>query len=243
MSKRILSATVTGVLLLVFTTSVFAAEPSGQGAPASDTITVVGNGTAYASPDVAYISLGVEIINPDVTAAVNSATETINAVNAALSGFGISEADVRTENFYIYREPIYGPEGPTGEGNFRVSHTLRVTVRDTEQVPDILSAALGAGANSVGGVMYDVEDKSALESEARRMAIDNARAKAEELAQLLNVSIGDVVMVVEQPNYSPVFAGYGGGGGGFEAAVAAPPIAPGSLAVSVSVQISYAIVR
>lgn len=243
MSKRLLSIMLVSVLMVVFTGSALAAQPVGQGDPISDTITVTGYGTAYAAPDVAYVSVGVEILDPDVTAAVNSATETINAVNAALSEFGIGEADVRTENFYIYREPIYGPEGPTGEGNFRVSHFLRVTVRETEKVPDLLSAVLEAGANSVGGVTYDVEDKSTVESEARRMAIDNARVKAEELAQLLNVSVGDVVVVTEVPSYSPMFGGYGGGGGAVEASVAPPPIVPGSLAVSVSVQITYAIVR
>lgn len=243
MSKRLLSVLIVSVMLAVFTGSALAAQPVGQGGPISDTITVTGYGTAYAAPDVAYVSVGVEILDPDVTAAVNSATETINAVNAALSEFGIGEADVRTENFYIYREAIYGPEGPTSEGNFRVSHFLRVTVRETEKVPELLSAVLEAGANSVGGVTYDVEDKSALESEARKIAIDNARAKAEELAQLLGVSVGDVVMVSEVPNYGPVFGGFGGGGGAAEASVAPPPLAPGSLAVSVSIQVTYAIVR
>lgn len=240
MFKRITILGIVVVMLMALSGTAFAQEPVTT---PSDSITVVGYGTAYAAPDIAYVSVGVEILNPDVQAAVNEATNTINAVNAALTEFGISEADIRTENFYIFRESIYTPEGVPGQGSFRVSHLLRITVRETERVPEILAAVLGAGANSVGGVTYDVADKAAVESQARAAAIENARVKAEELAGLVSVTIGDVVSVSEVPNYGIPY-GYGGGGGGVAMdTVAPPPIAPGSLAVSVSVQITYSIVR
>lgn len=241
MSKRILVIGMMVVFLMSVSGTVLAAPPQQEILP--DSVTVVGYGTAYAAPDVAYVSVGVEMVNPDVTVAVNDATNAINAVNAALSEFGISGADVRTENFYIYRESVYSPEGIPSQGSFRVSHSLRVTVRDTAQVPQVLSAVLNAGANSIGGVQYDVEDKSALESQAREIAVANARAKADEMAALLGVTLGDVVAVVEVQNYGLPYGGFGGGGGGVMESVAQPPIVPGSLAVSVSVQISYAIVR
>lgn len=210
--------------------------------PAENTITVTGQGVAYAAPDIAFISLGVEVSDPDVNIAVNTANENMEAVRAALMSLGVGDNDIRTENFYIYRETIYNEGAPTPDGVFRVSNYLRVTVRNTEQVPQVLSAALEAGANSVNNVVFSVEDTDAIASEARELAVDNARVRAQELADLTEVSVGDVLAIVEGSNaFDPYFAnyGYGGGGGG----AGAPPIEGGSLAIQVIVQVTFELVR
>ena len=151
--------------------------------------------------------------------------------------------DVRTENFYIYREAFYGDQGPTGEGIFHVNNVLRITVRDTDSVPAILTAALEAGANSVNGVFFDVEDTAGLRSDARALAVENARAVAAELAELLGVQLGDVVAIREGADFSsPQYANLGvggGGGGGFTA----PPVEGGTLGVTVNVEITFELVR
>lgn len=236
------------ILLLLAVVALAAVLPLGsvsaqEGVP-PQTITVTGFGTAYAAPDIASLSVGVETMNEDVTVAMDDATNRINDVMAALKAQGIEEADIRTENFYIYRETFYGPEGPTGEGQFRVSNNINVTVRDTEKVPEILSAMLAAGATNVYNVSFNVEDTAALESEARKLAIEDARATAEELAALLGVSVGEVVAVAEYSTPSQPFSGYAyGGGGGGGAAPAPPPIQGGSLAVSISVEVKFELVR
>jgi uncharacterized protein YggE len=188
---------------------------------------------------------GVEVMSEDVTVAVNDANDRTNAVTAALTALGVAEGDIRTAGFYIYREQFYGPEGPTGEGQFRVSNQLEVTIRDTSLVPQAVTAMLEAGANSINNVSFNVADNAGLESQARNLAVADARAVAEELANLMGVSVGDVISVTEIPSsgvVNPMFAGgYGGGGGGVQ--VAPPPIEGGSLAVLVNVEVTFAIVR
>jgi uncharacterized protein len=215
----------------------------GQSSSLPDTIRVTGQGTTFAAPNIAYISAGVETVNTDVTVAVEEANSTVEAIIASLTEFGITEDDVRTENFYIYREGSY-PSDPAIPSNFRVSNALRVTVRNTEQVPQVLSAMLSAGANMVNGVQYDVADTAALKSEARSLALADARAVAEQLAAELGVTLGDVVTITEFPVYgASLYYGGGMGGGGGSASVSAPPIEAGNLAVSVQVEVTYAIVR
>lgn len=219
-------------------------EPAVAAATMPLTISVSGSGTAYAAPDIAYVSLGVEIMNADVRAAVDDANARMEAIRAALAELGIPDADIRTENFNIYRETFYGPEGPTGEGQFRVNNAFRVTVRDINNVATVLTTALEAGANSVGGVMFDIDDRDAVESEARALAVEDARKVANELAALMGVSVGEVVSISEGTvPVTPFFDNYGGMGGAVAQDMSNVPVEAGSLAVNVGVNITFELVR
>jgi uncharacterized protein YggE len=222
-----------------------AGSVAAQDDDAINTITVNGFGTAHAAPDVAIVSVTIDTTNDDVAIAVNDANSRVEAVMASLATFDIPQADIRTDNFYIYREAFYGPEGPTGEGTFHVSNMLSVTARDTEVVSQILAAVLEAGATGINGVSFTIEDSDALESEARSSAVDEARAVAAELAALTGVSVGDVVAISELGGGGgPLFNQFGfGGGGGGGGGIGAPPIEGGALAVSVSVQVTFELVR
>ncbi|NJL92523.1 MAG: SIMPL domain-containing protein [Anaerolineae bacterium] len=209
-----------------------------------NTITVNGFGTAFAPPDLAYISLGVEVMNEDVSVAVNQTNQQIQAVISALLALGIEREDIRTENFSIYQERFYGPEGPSESSTYRVSNMLRVTVRDIQQIAEVLAGAVNAGANAIYGVNYDIADRQAVASEARSRAVENARAVAEELAGLLGVSVGNVLAVADtgSPN-QPMFDTYGLGGGATAESVTQPPIEVGMLGVSVNIMVTFELVR
>jgi uncharacterized protein YggE len=105
-------------------------------------------------------------------------------------------------------------------------------------VTTVLGAAIEAGANNVNSVNFNLSDPEQLLSEARSLAVENAHTKAEELAALNGVEIGEVVSVSEViGGVTPVFnefsaAGIGGGGG---------PLLPGDVEVSVRLQVTYAI--
>src|SRR5688500_6559383 len=107
MSKRIFAALMI-IMVLAVPISASAQEPVTTPVnPLPLTISVTGEGTAYANPDIAYLSMGVEITDADVTTAVNLANERVEAIRAALEAAGIAAGDVRTENFFIYRETFY----------------------------------------------------------------------------------------------------------------------------------------
>jgi hypothetical protein len=210
------------------------------------TITVTGYGVAYGAPDVVMVGLGVESSDPDIVVAMNGVTERMNAVNQALQAGGVEVKDIRTESFYIYQDYKYGtgmemqPEEP--QPFYRVSTTVAVTVRQTDKVAELLAAAVNAGANVVNYIQFDIQDRSALESEARGLAVTDARARADELAGLMGLTVGEVLQVNEgSGGYGPYpMYGLGGGGGGAE--MAAPPsISQGTLSVSMTVTVTFAV--
>jgi len=218
------------------------AAPSGQDDLPLHTITVTGTGTAYGAPDIVRVGLGVEASNQDILAAMEDTNARMNAVIQALDANGVAAEDIRTENYSIYQDYSYGMPGPAETGEqpaptYRVSIGVNVTVRNPDQVGQLLAAAVSAGANMVNYLQFDIDDRAALESEARVLAVADAHDRAAQLAEQLGLVVGDPVRVVEGGNdYSPLRYG---AGGGMDVAASAPPISQGTLSVGMSVTITY----
>lgn len=207
-------------------------------------VVVLGTGTASAEPEIAQVTFGVELRGDDPAAIVDQAAEKMDRAIAAARELGIAEEDIQTSGYNLWVENIYDPNTgmPTGEVVYHVSHYTQATLRDLERVGDLLAAVVAAGANSISGVTFTVENPDALVRQARQQALENARSQAEQMAQGLGISLGKPVLVMETSGgYIPVEMSRAVGGGGMEVAVSAPSISPGSFSVSVSVQVVYEI--
>jgi hypothetical protein len=122
-----------------------------------------------------------------------------------------------------------------------VDNTVYVTVRDLAKLGDLLDEAVEAGANTINSIAFDVADKTEAMKEARKLAVEAAQAQAEELAAAAGVELGGLQSISYFDNMSyPVFEGKGMGGGGADAALSVP-INPGTMQLSVNVQIAYEI--
>jgi uncharacterized protein YggE len=216
--------------------------PSGAApvANANGGITVIGQGEAFGSPDHAQIQAGVETFADTVSAATSQNEATIQAIMAALGEMEIPEDAIQTSNYSLWAEQVYGDRGPEGIAGYRVSNLVTIKIDSIDRVGDVIAAVTEAGANNIHGVSFSVADPAALEAEARESAIANARAKATSLADLSNVTLGEVVAISEVIG-SPTPLLRGMGGGAAETAAAAPSISPGELSVQVQVQVSFAI--
>jgi uncharacterized protein YggE len=217
-----------------------AAIASTSDAP-TNSITVTGFGEANGAPDVAYVMLGVDIVNEDIGEAVSQSNQTTEQVHDAILQLGVAEEDLQTTDFSVWTEDIFSQETgmPTGERRYHVVNMVRITVRDLAQTADVIDAGLDAGANSVGGLSFGIDDTTALESEARVDAVADARARAEALAEALGVTLGGPIIATENYGYGgiPVVReaamGMGGGGGA--------SISEGQMTVSVQVTVTYSI--
>jgi uncharacterized protein YggE len=220
-----------------------AATPGQQTAAGANTggVTVVGQGTSFGQPDQATVVVGVDTFAPTVAEATAQNQATLDNVMAALEAAGIATEDIQTTNYSLYAEQIYGDKGPEGIAGYRVSNQVNVKIRDISAVGDVLAAVTEAGANAIYGVNFTVADPAALEAEARAKAMEDARKRAESLAELGGVSLGDIVLISEVVGSPVMPLGMGGGGFAMEQAAAAPGISPGQLSYQVQVQVTYGI--
>jgi uncharacterized protein YggE len=113
-------------------------------------------------------------------------------------------------------------------------------LRDLDQVGRLLASVIKAGANTISGVSFTVDNPEALVEEARQQALEDAQDKGERMAEALVAALERPILVTEVGGGYPILADRGIGSGGCTAAdVAAPSVSPGAFSVSVSVQVVY----
>lgn len=206
-------------------------------------IKVVGFGEALGQPDEAQVTVGVETFAPKVNDATAENEATIEAILTALEKAGIDADDIQTSNYSLWAEQKYGDNGPEGIAGYRVSNQVSVVIRDIDKVGDVLAAVTSAGANSIYGVQFSVADPVALEGEAREKALENARQRAESLAQLSGLTLGDIRAIDEASNQFSAPLPMGGGGFGGGAADSSTSISPGQLSYQSQVQVTFDVVE
>jgi uncharacterized protein YggE len=238
-----------GVVMLIALALTIAGCSTVPGTPvseassnAADTITVTGFGKSRANPDRASVSVGVNIADENITRAVEESNETIARITDAVMALGVEEADIQTTNFTIWAEEQWDQE--TGQRKeeklYRVDSQIQIIVNDTEKIGKILETSIANGANNIYGLSFGIQDSSDLAAEARVLALEDARQRAEQIAQELGVTLGEVQRAVEisggwvQPFFESAMYGIGGGGG-------EPPISEGSMTVTVSIDVTFKI--
>lgn len=205
------------------------------------TVSVIGNGKVTAQPDIATIQVGVETRAESAQAAAQDNTQLMAKVLAALKDAGIADKDMQTANYNLYVDQQRGPNGELLKPvQYVASNTVRATVRDLDKVGAVLDAVVTAGANQVQGISFGVADMSKLQIQAETNALDDAKARAQALAERAGLQLGDVLSISENisspPPSLPMI-------GVFDLARAAQPVPvqPGELVFSAQVQVVYAI--
>ena len=242
MNKKYFVFAIVAVLALVVS-ACGAPTTINQAAPdALRTLNISGLGVVYLTPDIAYITIGVNTQRGNASEAVDVNKTQTTAVIQAIKDSGVEDKDIRTNNFSIWSSPSYDEFGQINGTSYVVDNTVNVTVRDLDKLGDLLDAAITAGANSIYSIQFDVEDKTEAQKEARAKAVQDAMTEATELAATAGVELSQIQNISYYESGGPYYydTGKGGGGDGFSD-VASVPIQPGQLAISVTVNITYTI--
>jgi len=204
------------------------------------TLHVSGEGRAFAAPDVARATIGVDVENDSLARATADAAARMRGVLAAFGKAGVASKDVRTVRYdvEVRRKPVK-LSGSGGEpSGYRVVNQVQVTIRDLGKVGAILDQVVAAGANEVSGLSFDKEDTSGERSRALEAAVADARAKAGVLARAAGATLGEVLQVTEggrgpMPMQRESFA--------MAKASGDVPIAEGQLEIAASVDLTFAL--
>ena len=223
----------------------------GQGAQTSNVISVQGEGEVFAVPDIAEISFSARAEKKTVGEAQKEVTSVMNSAIDFIKKSGIEERDIKTTNYNAYPKyeyqtsgtDIYIPRpGKQVITGYEVTHTITVKVRDTEKAGSILEGLGKLGVSDIYGPNFSIDDDEELRAEAREKAIDNAKEKADALAEDLGVRLVRIVSFTEGGYPYPVYLkagaeGYGMGGD----ASSAPSVPSGENKIVSNVTITYEI--
>ena len=198
----------------------------------SNIISVSGSGSAYASPDIAYVSVTVVTQSATATEAQQKNAVTMTSVIEALRSIGVTKEELATEQYSL--RPIYDYDKQQRIVGYECRNSLRVTWKKVYEVGTVLDAAVKAGANNVGSVSFGLSRQKvdSLTSEAIKEAVADADAKAQALASSLKLTIVGKASASIGTSYVPRSAGY-------ELKADSSPILPAELHVTITVNVDY----
>ena len=148
---------------------------------------------------MATIELGVESEADDVATAIDISNDIVEQVTQALIDSGMAATDIQSTRFNVWREEGFDrlTGQPTDEVTFHVDSTVRVKVRDIDQISSTIQTGLDAGATNIYGLTFSIDDSADLEAEARLQALDDAEDRAQQLASALGKTLGKPIIVSE----------------------------------------------
>jgi uncharacterized protein YggE len=205
----------------------------------SDIVTVHGQGSVNITPDTALAQIGVEARAAQLNDALSDANQRMTEVLESVRALGIDSRDISTSRIAI--EPIAAPRRNEGDpvriDGYRVGNTAQVRIRDVRAVGRVLDAVVRAGANTVGSLAFTVSDRTAVEAQARTLAVRDAATKARQLADAAGVRLGALLSLSEQGIGRPIPVARG------VAAMSSMPVEPGEVEVTVVVEARYRLDR
>jgi uncharacterized protein YggE len=203
-------------------------------------ITVSGDGEVFGEPDIAMLSLGVEVERNSVGEAREAAATTMEAILAALKENGVAEEDIQTTRFSVEARYDYPINEPAVLRGFAVNNVVAAKIRNIDDTGTVIDGALEAGGNAarIESLQFTIDDASTLEDEARKAAMAAARAKAETLAGEAGVELSAPISITESGGPVPI-AFDDAAAADFAQETSRTPIEAGLLQVDVQVQVVY----
>ncbi|MFP7571565.1 SIMPL domain-containing protein [Marivita sp. S2033] len=178
---------------------------SSAWADESGRITVSGEGSVFAVPDMAVITMGASAEADTAKAAMDETSAITSAILDQLAELEVAPRDIQTSDLTL--NPVWtnrsnNDERPRIDG-YQASNRVTVRIRDLEKLGQVLDAVLGDGATDLGGLQFSLSEPEPLMNEARIKAVADARARAELFAKAAGVTLGDLIDLSETGRGSP----------------------------------------
>jgi len=181
------------VWLLTLTSAADAQPPQ---TPAEPVVVASGQGVVFAVPDRAWITVSAESRAPSPREAQRLNAEAMRPVQDKLRAAGIPADAIRTIAYDVQYEWDFVNNKRVGRG-YVARNTIDVRVDSIDRVGEFLEIAVGAGATALGGIRFDLKDQAKLEREALRLAVLDARAKADAAAAGAGRNVDRILRVEE----------------------------------------------
>ncbi len=207
----------------------------------SRSISLSGHGEVRLAPDLAIVTVGVMSSAATAREALDGNTKSMATIMAALKDAQIEMRDIQTSNFMVNPRYDYSQNNaqPPKVVAYDVSNNVTVTVRKLESLGVVLDQVVSSGSNQINGVMFQVSKPEAATDEARKLAVADARRKADIYAAASGVTLGQIMSLSEGGGYQPpvpVFKSMRA-----ESVSADVPISQGEQAIAVDVNITWEI--
>lgn len=214
----------------------------------TNTIAVDGEGKIYAEPDTLILTVQVSEMKTTTKEAQDAVNAKITQIQDILKANSVDSKNIQTTSVSVYPEYDYTEAGSKLKG-YRASHALTIKVKQAniqnkEVGSKIIDAVSGIGEVQVNNVSYDIDDKTDVYSQARKLAMEKAGKKAQEMADIAGVKLLKPISISESTNYyypTPMYANSYKGEMAATDSAAGWSISLGQLEFTINVNVVYSI--
>jgi len=167
------------------------------------TISVTGSGSVKIPADMARLTFSLLTKESTALASVQNNATKMNKVYDALKKIGISEDNISTANYSLYQETFW-KDGKDIPGQYVTSNNITVVLDDVEKSGLVIDTAIAAGVNQMNGISFFVKDSKEALDQARKLAFQQAKEKAELFATEAGCKVGKVISIMENSGSYPV---------------------------------------
>lgn len=234
--KKLTTALIAAVLALALVLPTLAEEGNGG------TLVVTGTATVSLQADTATLEIGAMTRGHSVADAQKENTAIMKKLVAEMERLGVAKEDIRTIQFYVYYEQGDSVVGTTSRlisGSYTVTNMVSITIRDIAKASEVIDAAASVGANNIYGLTFQSSKAAEAYHQALRRAVEDAKAKAQVLAEASGKTLGGATKVETKEAFDAPygimnrdsFAGTG--------SAASTPILSGDVSVTANVTMTF----
>lgn len=214
----------------------FASQVVSNGGIAPGVVTT-GEGTIFVAPDIAILSVGATVQAATAGEAQTQVADIIKKVLDAAKAAGIADNDIETSSYNIQPNYVYAEGRAPSISGYQAQQLVTLTLRDITKAGTTLDSLVRDTGATNATIAFSLDDPKDAQAEARKLAVEDARAKAQSMASAAGISLGRILSISDQSVGMPFK--------GIElrqsAGAADTQIPVGDLQIAVQVQIQFEI--
>ncbi|MTI29445.1 SIMPL domain-containing protein, partial [Xanthovirga aplysinae] len=155
-------------------------------------LSVTGTSELSEKPDLATISIRASAKDMNYNTAIDELNEKVESLRNAIKKAGFKKEDLKTSNFNVQKSYSYVGRERKFEG-YEASHDLKLRLApEKEELNKALSAMTSSLSEADFNISFSLEKPENLKEKLIKMAVDNAKERAQLLAQAAGVSLGKI---------------------------------------------------
>jgi uncharacterized protein len=194
------------LVLAMVASTVAAPSLLAQAGPAAPpnlpTILTTGEAIVRRAPDVAYLTLAVESRAKSSREAQRQNSDALAGVQRQLANSSVVREAQRTLGLWLEQE-FDNVNGRRVARDFVARNTLEIRIDDLARAGEIADAVVQGGATSLNGIRFDLKDRAAVERDALRAAVVDARARADAAAAGAGGTVDRILKIEDSRTEAP----------------------------------------
>jgi len=174
------------ILALVFMANSFAQEHKQV-----PMINVSGEGKVKVAPDQALISISIETKGTKAEDIKRENDKKMDAILKFIKKSNIAPEDFQTQRISL--NPNYDYEKK--KYNYIATQSVQILLKDLSKYDTLMEGLVNEGINRIDNVEFKSSKMLQLQSDARKLAIKEAKAKAEDFVSVLGQKVGKAIVI------------------------------------------------